>query len=977
MKEAQLKQTGLMRFLEKKNDHEYFAKVIELREAVRGWLGYIPATFGHYTSHSIDHSDEIVYQLSQLLFKPGKRAPKPVIDLSPVEAYVLCAAAYLHDTGMVVSEKEKAEIVGSDAWKAWTAAGAPGAERWQEIERFRNGTKPEDGAKRDFLADLQQRWLIAEFVRRSHHTRAAHVIHRYEPFLANFSFGDKELLRVIEVVCVAHGLKQHELQDSERFPEDEDIKHEHVNTRFMAMLFRIGDLLDLSYDRACPLLLNAASPLPPESIAHWGQYRNLKRPLVSPDSVSIKATCDTQEEHRLLYDWCSWLVDENRNTGVAMTHAERHRGWAPPRISFAGDPNHPGREDTIVIKPARSAKYFFTKWKFELDNEAVIDRLVNDVYRHPIDFIRELMQNALDANRCQMYADLVAANLPTPERPTAVDEEWRGRYPVHVSLRTEQVRNELSGQQEERQVVVVEDCGIGMDDEIISKYLLQIGRSYYRTDEFRRSFRFNPTSRFGVGFLSVFAASDHVVIDTCKPSSMSRHNRCRLTLTRPTSYLLTENGTRSAHGTTVAVRLRSPLEQGRLAKLVSYWCKRVEFPVRVDELGEQRTITAERPADFTREVPVVGRDGARLAIKAFPIDHEGVVGEIYVLAYVDRNVESWSCRYSLERGYEQTRPGAIVPALPSGLCALHGITIEKGLYSFGRCRMDYRGDARVSTLERRWYFTIGWASDMDVFDAALRHTSEQVFREHLEQSPLATGPDGWRYKLELANTYGGACSWADVSGTIPILSPAGTDCVSLSELLSLPSFFLVSPKPDASKLSDPPGAVISHANMAEWPVSFTSEMMRTREVRAVRRLNANTLAFELVRCQERDTEDCVQIFDLPDARLIGYSIFGGRGASAHLTLLNATHPFVKWVQEIESNGEHSVLAGGNMVTQLRQRLLEACANSYALKELAEYVRNWSSVPGMPTELMPPDVQLASGSFERYWPRADKVGPGGQ
>ena len=116
-----------------------------------------------------------------------------------------------------------------------------------------------------------------------------------------------------------------------------------------------------------------------------------------------------------------------------------------------------------------------------------------------------MIQNALDATRCRIYADYQVAGHEPPEYRIQFPEEWRQRYPVQLTLEERDFPNDLSGEPEKRQVLIVEDFGIGMDQEIIQKFFLQIGRSYYITDEFRRLFKFNPTSRFGVGFLSVFA----------------------------------------------------------------------------------------------------------------------------------------------------------------------------------------------------------------------------------------------------------------------------------------------------------------------------------------------------------------------------------------------------------------------------------------------------------------------------------------
>lgn len=534
-----------LKSLDEGRDEGYYAKVLELRNAVADWLSYVPQTFPHYTRHTIKHSDEIVSQVSKLLFK--KDDPKlPVIQLSAVEAYVLIAAAYLHDAGMVAADKEKLEIITSnEEWKNWVSGNGGGAKRWREIQELRQSNTIADETRRHFIADLQTRFLIAEFIRRAHHLRAADVIKQYQSLLGRFAFDDPMLQRTISDVCISHGLRHYELEDKERFPERRDIQGYAVNVRLVAILLRLGDLLDMSYDRACPLLMNAANPLPPDSLAHWEQYKRIIHRATSPGRIEVTAECEKQEEHRVLQDWCQWIVDEVRQAKVLMNRAELHNDWQPPEAIMDGS------GATIVIRQAPGANYIPSKWTFELDQEAVFQRLIRDVYEHPLVFIRELIQNALDANRSQMYADLVKEGIKTPEYPTQVDEERRQRYPVQISLEVKKIKNDLSGEEEERQVLTVDDAGIGMDREIIQRYFLQVGRSYYTTDEFRRKFGFIPTSRFGIGFLSVFAVSNNVVVDTYKPSSLRGDKPIRMTLAGPRNYLLTEVSERQISGTRI------------------------------------------------------------------------------------------------------------------------------------------------------------------------------------------------------------------------------------------------------------------------------------------------------------------------------------------------------------------------------------------------------------------------------------------
>jgi hypothetical protein len=263
----------LLRWLRRRSP-EYYGKVLELRAEVRGWLNFIPATFPHFTRHTVEHSEAIIHQVSNLLFRDGKLV-RSVARLSATEAFIVIASAYLHDAGMVTSDLEKQKILNSEDWRTWLNNNPSIRERLDYIEDFRRGEIPSDVSERNFVADIQLRHLIAEYVRRSHHLRARDVIQNHEISLGRFAYQNPLLREAIAKVCVSHGLEYRAIEDVEQYPKECEIRDDKVNLQFVAVILRLGDLLDMAYDRACPLLLNAACPIPADSIAHWTQYHRI------------------------------------------------------------------------------------------------------------------------------------------------------------------------------------------------------------------------------------------------------------------------------------------------------------------------------------------------------------------------------------------------------------------------------------------------------------------------------------------------------------------------------------------------------------------------------------------------------------------------------------------------------------------------------------------------------------------------------
>ena len=439
-----------------------------------------------------------------------------------------------------------------------------------------------------------------------------------------------------------------------------------------------------------------------------------------------------------------------------------------------------------MIRPAANANYFPSNWTFELDHEAVLQRLIYDAYERPEDFIRELIQNALDANRCQMYADLVSQSIAPPEYPTQVAEEIRARYPVSVSLRWVEIQNQLSQETERRQVLIVSDRGIGMDKEIIQRYFLQVGRSFYTTDEFRRTFRFIPTSRFGIGFLSTFAVSDRVEVETFKPSSPAQDGPIRLVLTGPRNYLLTERSNRRTNGTDIEVLLREPMEPGQLSQQISVWCRRVEFPIFADDLGISSSIIAETPEQFVWDIQDVTEESARLIVRAFPVDRPGIEGELYVFAKVNEQGEAWDQFLWVRSQYPLLHPGAATPEFPNYLTCLHGIAMEPDFRDFdgSSSRVDYRGEGPAVTLSRT-------GQSRNEADPALVDRWEEILSEHLATSSFSIAEDGWKYRQRLVDRFFFESFWTSVDGMIPVNIDEEMVVLSLEAVERLPALTFV------------------------------------------------------------------------------------------------------------------------------------------------------------------------------------------
>lgn len=119
---------------------------------------------------------------------------------------------------------------------------------------------------------------------------------------------------------------------------------------------------------------------------------------------------------------------------------------------------------------------------FKVNLKGMIDLLSNHLYSTPHVFIRELLQNAVDAI--------------TARRQFETDHDGKVGLEVFVA-------------EGNPPTLYIEDNGIGLTEEEVHQFLAQIGQTSKRSDE-----ETDFIGRFGVGLLSCFIVSEEIVVIT-------------------------------------------------------------------------------------------------------------------------------------------------------------------------------------------------------------------------------------------------------------------------------------------------------------------------------------------------------------------------------------------------------------------------------------------------------------------------------
>ena len=217
--------------------------------------------------------------------------------------------------------------------------------------------------------------------------------------------------------------------------------------------------------------------------------------------------------------------------------------------------------------------------KFSVDTSSALQLFMGDtLYSDRRVFLRELIQNAVDA--CHMR------RLFEPDYFPAINVDFN---PDITEIK-------------------VRDNGIGMSKQWIEKYFLNIGLSFYQSDEINRinrdaDIQLSFISRFGIGFLSCFLVAERVVVKT----RQSGEDGLVVTITNVDDYfdvrLLREE---MPVGTEVTIVLKKNSKRySRSLEYLGYLKTNVRFlPIAMKVTDEHGTpmILGQEPMDYDEEI---------------------------------------------------------------------------------------------------------------------------------------------------------------------------------------------------------------------------------------------------------------------------------------------------------------------------------------------------------------------------------------
>lgn len=416
-------------------------------------------SFPMYTLHDETHICNVLHIMANLL---GDK----IQQLSRDEAAILILSACCHDIGMSYSDEEKASIL-EDSYRINKYL----EENCGEYVRAYAGGKD----KPDMTDDIIQNYL-----RSVHHERVGELLYEIDwPEILEGKVDREELIRV----CQSHGRHVSTLDELDALPA--------LDLRFCAILLRLADILDFDTSRAPQAVYNycgfdkkkdnnariSKKEWKKHMASHGFDFDNVTESAY-PYILNYHATSKTIQIEQAINTYLDWVDQE-------LTDCNRQLR------RFAGT----WQDFVLPMKIKRNIRaegYLSGQYRLTLDHSRILELFAGkELYNSPTVFVRELLQNAIDAVRTREQLD---KNLPAGWHPQINIRTW-----IENGFRWFRI----------------EDNGTGMTEDIIMNYLLKVGCSYYTSDLFEQDKirckanpDFTPISQFGIGILSCFMGDE-------------------------------------------------------------------------------------------------------------------------------------------------------------------------------------------------------------------------------------------------------------------------------------------------------------------------------------------------------------------------------------------------------------------------------------------------------------------------------------
>lgn len=486
--------------------------------------------FQHYSRHDESHAVSILESIEMLLGKDR------IDKLSIGDLWLLLECAYFHDMGMSMNYEELVFLWRDDKeFKKYIAEsiekGKDAAVFYKVIDNLLRGNGKFDNLdhylqqtvyENSPLSEIQDSWpvelerglqeIIAEYIRYKHPQRLRETINKLDE-KQNPQIPIR-LYKIMLNACILHGEDFQEIFNKLPYCE-KGFGNTSIHPRFAAAMLRIGDLLDMDNNRFDIRALEHYGELPFVSRLHFKKHKAITHLAIRPEGIEAEAKSPEVEVCVMADKWFQKLDKEIDRLICVWNQIvpKKLKGCLLTRCKFG-----------VYIQSQQEEKRFDSRVdrEFQVDKAKLIKLLMGtNIYLSSIDFIREYMQNALDASKMHLWLDIKKGRYKYSNdirdvynkkeiNPFDIGTTIYNQYAIEIHVNTDIENHTVT--------LKFVDRGIGIEKECID-IISKIGGGWRMRKKYQEELNempdwLRPTGGFGIGLQSAFMVSDKVEIVT-------------------------------------------------------------------------------------------------------------------------------------------------------------------------------------------------------------------------------------------------------------------------------------------------------------------------------------------------------------------------------------------------------------------------------------------------------------------------------